>query len=98
MSGTLDLLQRRFVGSSIVDGVLRFAPRLLDRLDGLKFLMRFRGTSLRVGIEGDELSIHAEAEGYHGPMRIGVDEQVRELGPGEEYVFKLTGPVSSVRT
>src|SRR6185312_260692 len=34
MSGTLDLLQRSYVGSSVRDGVLHFQPRLIDRLDG----------------------------------------------------------------
>jgi hypothetical protein len=31
MSGTLDLLQRSYAGSSVRDGVLHFQPRLIDR-------------------------------------------------------------------
>src|SRR6478735_9526987 len=43
MSGTLDLLQRYYVGTDVRDGILYFAPTLLDRLDGLAFSMQFRG-------------------------------------------------------
>jgi trehalose/maltose hydrolase-like predicted phosphorylase len=43
MSGTLDLIQRGYAGSSIRDGVLSFDPRLGERPDGLAFAMQFRG-------------------------------------------------------
>src|SRR3954452_260563 len=39
MSGTLDLVQRRYAGTEIRDDVLRFNPRLTDRLEGLSFFM-----------------------------------------------------------
>src|SRR6185503_20698770 len=61
MSGTLDLLQRSYAGSSVRDGVLHFQPRLIDRLDGLAFSMQFRGTSLRISIKGHELTALAQA-------------------------------------
>jgi trehalose/maltose hydrolase-like predicted phosphorylase len=97
MSGTLDLLQRGFLGSYVTDdGVLRFAPRLLDRLDGVAFSIRFRGTSLRVGIKGEKLTVLAEAEGFRGPLRIGVGDELRDMGPGESHVFALPAQVPSV--
>jgi trehalose/maltose hydrolase-like predicted phosphorylase len=97
MSGTLDLLQRSFFGSSVTDeGTLRFEPRLLDRLDGVSFSLRFRGTSLRVGIEGDQLTVVAEAEGFRGPLRVGVGDEVHDLGPGEGHVFPLRAPAPSM--
>lgn len=40
MSGTLNLIQRGFVGSEIRDGVAYFDPKLLDRLEGLSFSMQ----------------------------------------------------------
>jgi trehalose/maltose hydrolase-like predicted phosphorylase len=42
MSGTLDLIQRGYIGSDIRDGVLHFSPRLTERLNGLSFPMQFR--------------------------------------------------------
>jgi trehalose/maltose hydrolase-like predicted phosphorylase len=98
MSGTLDLLQRSLLGGYVTDdGVLRFAPRLLDRLDGVAFSMRFRGTSLRVGIKGEELTVLAEAEGFRGPLRIGVGDELRDMEPGESHVFTLAVQLPSVR-
>ena len=90
MSGTLDLLQRYYVGSDVRDGVLYFAPTLLDRLDGLVLSMQFRATPLRVSIKGDELTVLALTQGFRGPVRIGVGDEVRELGAGDSWVFALS--------
>ncbi|HKR49168.1 MAG TPA: glycosyl hydrolase family 65 protein [Pseudonocardiaceae bacterium] len=89
MSGTLDLVQRSYVGASVRDGVLHFDPTLTDRLDGLTFPMQFRGTSLRVGIAGDELTVHTLAGGFSRPVRIGIGDEVRELAAGAEWVASL---------
>ncbi len=89
MSGTLDLLQRGYVGASVREGVLHFAPTLTDRLDGLTFPMQFHGTWIRVSISGDELTVHTLAEGFSRPVRIGIGEEVRELAAGEKWVALL---------
>jgi len=89
MSGTLDLLQRGFLGATVRDGALHFEPTLTDRLDGLTFAMQFRGTSIRVGISGDELTVHTLAEGFSRPVRIGIGDEVRELAAGEKWVAPL---------
>jgi trehalose/maltose hydrolase-like predicted phosphorylase len=89
MAGTLNLLQRSYVGASVRDGVLHFDPTLTDRLDGLTFPMQFRGTSIRVSISGDELTVHTLAEGFSRPVRIGIGEEVRELAAGEKWVAPL---------
>src|SRR5680860_730654 len=89
MSGTLDLLQRSYLGCSVRDGVLHFEPRLVDRLDGLAFSMQFRGTSIRISVKADELTVLARAEGFRAPVRIAVGDQVRELGAGDDCAFAL---------
>ena len=89
MSGTLDLLQRGYVGATVRDGVLHFDPMLTDRLDGLTFPMQFRGTAIRVGISGDELTVHVLAEGFSRPVRIGIGDEVRELAAGEKWIAPL---------
>ncbi|MEV4834291.1 HAD-IA family hydrolase [Nonomuraea sp. NPDC049486] len=91
MSGTLDLLQRCYVGTSITGDVLRLSPRLVDRLDGVSFSMRFRGTTLRLSIEGDQLILFTQAEGFRGPLHAGVGDDVRELVPGGTCVFTIPG-------
>src|SRR5205823_8672694 len=89
MSGTLDLLQRYYVGSDVHDGVLYFAPTLLDRLDGLVLSMQFRATPIRVSIAGDKLTVLALREGFRGAVRVGVGDEVRKLEAGQSYVFAL---------
>ena len=89
MSGTLDLLQRSYLGCSVRDGMLHFEPRLIDRLDGLAFSMQFRGTSIRISVKGDELTVLARAEGFRAAVRVAVGDQIRELGAGDDCVFAL---------
>jgi trehalose/maltose hydrolase-like predicted phosphorylase len=71
------------------DGVLHFDPKLTDRLDGLSFPMQFRGTSIRVSISGDELTVQTLAENFSRPVRIGIGDEVRELAAGQEWVAPL---------
>ncbi|MGH3769823.1 MAG: glycoside hydrolase family 65 protein, partial [Pseudonocardiaceae bacterium] len=89
MSGTLDLLQRSYAGANVRDGVLHFDPTLTDRLDGLTFPMQFRGTSIRVSISGDALTVRTLAEGFSRPVRISIGDEVRELAAGDEWVAPL---------
>ena len=70
---------------SVRDGVLYFAPPLTDRLDGLSFPMQFRGTPIRVTLADDELTVDALAEGFSRPIRVGVGDEVRELGAGRQW-------------
>ena len=89
MCGTLDLIQRGYLGSRIRDGVLYFKPRLTDRLDGLSFPMQYRGTPLTVTLQAGELRVAVKGEGLSRPIRVGVGDDVRELCPGDEWTFAL---------
>jgi trehalose/maltose hydrolase-like predicted phosphorylase len=89
MSGTLDLVQRGYLGSEIRDGVLYLNPELHDRLEGLSFWMQFRRTPLEVTLEGGELTVAAHTEGLGQPVRVGVGDDVRELCPGDTCSFTL---------
>jgi trehalose/maltose hydrolase-like predicted phosphorylase len=97
MSGTLDLVQRRYVGTEIRNDVLRFNPRLTDRLEGLSFFMQFRGTPLRVRLAGGELTVGAPTEGFSGAVRVGVGDDVRELRAGERCTFALAPATAGAR-
>ena len=89
MSGTLDLVQRIYLGTEIRDGVVYFDPRLPERLDGLSLPMQFRGTPIEVTLEGGELTVEALADGFSPPVRVGVGDEVRELGPGDRCTFTI---------
>ena len=90
MAGTLDLIQRGYMGSEIRDGVLYFDPRLTDRLDGLSFSMQFRGTPIKVALSGGELTVDAHIEGFSRPIKIGVGDHVLELGAKGRCAFSLS--------
>jgi trehalose/maltose hydrolase-like predicted phosphorylase len=95
MAGTLDLIQRGYLGAEARGDVLTFTPRLVDRLEGLAFQMQFRGTPIRVSLDGGRLTVATGAEGAGRPIRVAVGGEPRELGPGERCVFSLadaTGP------
>jgi trehalose-phosphatase len=89
MSGTLDLVQRAYLGTEIRDDVLRFDPRLTDRLDGLSLVMQFRRAPLRVSLEQGRLTVAALGDGHGLPVRVGVRDDVRELSAGEPCRFEL---------
>ena len=94
MSGTLDLIQRGYVGSDIRNGVLHFNPRLTDRLNGLSFPMQFRGTPIRVTLADGGLTVAVHAEGSSRPIRVAVGDDVRELGAGDRHTFALNQTTS----
>jgi trehalose/maltose hydrolase-like predicted phosphorylase len=91
MSGTLDLLQRAYLGAGARDGVLTFDPRLTLRLDGLALSLVFQGTTLRVSVGAGELTVAVQSEGFSHPVRIGLGGEVRELGAGQEWTVPLDG-------
>ncbi len=89
MSGTLDLVQRSYAGASVRDGVLFFEPRLPEHLEGLEFSMQFRGMPLWVSLKGGELTVAADPEGHSRPVRVGLDDHVGELCPGDRWTVTL---------
>jgi trehalose/maltose hydrolase-like predicted phosphorylase len=90
MAGTLDVVQRAYLGTEIRDDVLYFNPTLADRLDGLRLPMQFRRTPLTVSLDRGVLTVTALANGYSGPLRVGVGDLVRELRGGESAAFTVT--------
>ena len=89
MAGTLDLVQRIYLGAEVRDGVVFFQPQLVERLDGLSLLMQVRDTPIRVGIDRGQLVVEVLAEGFSQAVRVGVGEDVRELAAGERTTIAL---------
>ena len=87
MAGTLDLIQRSFLGTVIRDGVLYFDPKPVGNLDGLSFPMRFRGTPLEIRLEGGKLTIATQTDGFNRSIQVGVGDTVRKIRAGEQYTF-----------
>jgi trehalose/maltose hydrolase-like predicted phosphorylase len=89
MSGTLDLVQRSYVGEVIRDGVLYFNPKPIGHLRGLTFPMRFRGLLIKVTFEDGRVRVSAEVDSLNRSVKVGVGDQVREIRSGESYTFDL---------
>ncbi|GLV59292.1 putative glycosyl hydrolase [Dictyobacter sp. S3.2.2.5] len=89
MSGTLDLVQRSYLGEVILDGVLYFNPKRIEQLRGLSLPMRFRGLLINVTLEEGRLRVGAEVNSLNQSVKVGVGKQVREIGSGESYTFQL---------
>jgi trehalose/maltose hydrolase-like predicted phosphorylase len=90
MSGTLDLIQRFYAGTTIREDVLHFTPCLPGPLDGLSFAMQFRGTPILVALDDARLTVAVHSEGVSRPIRVGVGDEIRELCPGDERTFEMT--------
>lgn len=91
MAGTLDLMQRGFMGMEIRDDVLHFAPKPLPQLEGLSFNMVWRNTPLRLELADGTLGVTIE-EGESGqPVRVCVGDQTSEIQVGETHRFALAG-------
>jgi trehalose/maltose hydrolase-like predicted phosphorylase len=95
MSGTLDLMQRNYAGAHVYDNVLHFNPQLPSRLDSLSFSMQFRETPIQVTLTGDRLTLAVHPEGASRPVRVAVRDDVRELCPGGQTVFELSGSTAT---
>jgi trehalose/maltose hydrolase-like predicted phosphorylase len=88
IAGTLDLIQRGYVGTDFRDGTLYFGPKLNDRLDGLSYPCdaarrwsrpRSRRASWRL----------PQTDGSNRSIKIGVGDEVREIKNEERYAFTL---------
>ena len=66
MAGTLDLMQRAYLGMEIRDEVLVFNPRLPGPIQELSFAMQFRRTPLLVTLSKDWLTLVLHPEGAAG--------------------------------
>ena len=98
MAGTVDLVQRAYLGTEIRDDVLYFNPTAADRIDGLRLVMQFRRTPFTVALNGTKLTVSALAVGSDGPITVGVGDVVRRLHPGESATFTIADRAASLES
>ena len=92
MAGTLDLIQRGYLGTEIREDVLYFKPKLIDKLDGLLMPMQFRETSIEVKLENGKLTVSPQTYGLGRTIKVDVNGDVREIPVGESHTFTLADP------
>ena len=66
MAGTLDLMQRAYLGTEIRDEVLHFEPRLPGPIQELSFTMQFRRTPLLVTLNKNGLMLGVDPRARAG--------------------------------
>ncbi len=89
MSGTLDVLQRFYLGQTVHDDVLSFSPRAIANLDGLGLSMRFRGRPLDVAVEHGRLRVAAGPAEFQPALKVGVRGAVHEIPAGGSRTFDI---------
>jgi trehalose/maltose hydrolase-like predicted phosphorylase len=91
MSGTLDLVQRSYLGEVIHEGVLSFAPRPVEQLRDLTIPMRFRGLPMNVILENGRLQVSAAVDSLNvnRSVTVAVANSKRKIRCGETQSFDL---------
>ena len=89
MSGTLDLIQRFYLGEMIRDDALFINPELVSNLAGLSLPLRFRGSMVHVKVEDGSVEVRAVPDSFTGSVRVGVGSKVEEIPTGERRTFKI---------
>lgn len=89
MAGTLDLIQRGYLGTGIRDGILYFNPKQTEKLEGLSLPMRFHETPIDITLKGGKLTVAAQTDGFGRTVKVGVGDETQELTGGQSHAFEL---------
>ena len=89
MAGTLDMIQRGYLGCEIRDGGLRFDPKPIEKLEGLHFPMFFRGVPLEVSLGGGNLTVSVQDDGPDRSVEVSIGDETRRIRAGESHDFAL---------
>jgi alpha,alpha-trehalase len=90
MAGTVDLAERGYSGMEVVDGLLRFRPRLPEGIDGVEFRIYHRQRWINVAVADHRLVLTSEPT-TRGPVRVAHRDEVTELHSGETLEFHWNG-------
>lgn len=88
MAGTVDLLQRCYLGIEIRDGAVCLDPLLPPEIRGITLDLRYHHRWMNVSVEDGELVVQVQDWG-EGTVRIGIGREIAELRPGESRRLKL---------
>jgi trehalose/maltose hydrolase-like predicted phosphorylase len=88
MAGTVDLLQRGFLGLDVTGDTLTFDPVLPARIAGLTYTLFFRGRSLDVTVSEGRLTLGVQPDAPT-PLEVRVGTQTAALGPGDTRTFSF---------
>lgn len=88
MAGTVDIVERSFVGLEIRGDVLRFKPNLPAEIEWLHVNLRYRGHSLAVTLQPHQLRVTTD-ESSAAPIHVAFGEEIFEMTGLESRSFSL---------
>ncbi|MBJ7600587.1 MAG: trehalose 6-phosphate phosphorylase [Candidatus Nephthysia bennettiae] len=88
MSGTLDLIQRFYLGEVIRDGVLFLNPSPVPSLKGLSLPLHFRGGMVEVKLDDGKVHVKAIRDSFTNSVKVGVGDAIEEIPVGETRTFQ----------
>lgn len=89
MAGSIDLVQRCFVGIETREDELRFNPQLPREISRLRLKLRYRGQAVEISLDHKRLKLVCTACGVE-PIRVGFgNRKAVELCGGEKYECTL---------
>ena len=88
MAGTVDIVQRAYLGLAVRDDCLWFDPGLPEELVSLDTELHYRGHRIRVEVRPGFLRLTTRP-GRMAPIRVGVRNVVVELRPGTVTEWSL---------
>lgn len=91
MAGTIDLIQRCYLGIEMRADVLHFDPALPKGLQRVKVRLHYRRQTLDVDVDHDVLRIRSGSLTTN-PITIAYRGHYRDLAPGNDCQFQLLKP------
>jgi alpha,alpha-trehalase len=96
MAGTIDLIQRCYIGIEMRANTLHFDPALPDDLHRLRVQLRYRRQVLNVEVDHDTLQL-SSLSFTAVPVKVAYRGHYRDLAPGETCRFRLLKPADRDR-
>ena len=91
MAGTVDLIQRCYLGIEMRTNVLHFDPTLPADLGRVKARLRYRRHILDVEVDHDTLRVSSRSQSAR-PITMAYRGRFRDVMPGDTYEFRLLKP------
>ncbi len=88
MAGSLDLVQRGFLGLEVAEDALWINPPILERLKKISLRVQYRRHWIAISLDDKKLTICFE-EGWGNKVNIGVVDKIHEFELGEVREFSL---------
>jgi trehalose/maltose hydrolase-like predicted phosphorylase len=88
MAGTVDLVQRCYIGIEMRDDVLWLNPCLPEDLQGLSLTIRYRSHWLTLDVTHDKLTVLFRT-GWTGTAKVGFRDRIYEFQAADVKVFAL---------